>query len=630
NQTILTPPGGSGDIIGTVAFSGITSPPFPQARILAVGTGAADEVCVSAFGAIAILGTFNDFDTGRVPEFLLEEVTPCFWVGTVELEEGLAEFKFVTGADDASITFDSPPDYGNLGPNNGDDPLEGDADGNAGGPDGNISVTIPSAGMWTFVLNEATVPATYRITQEELFIRTDPQTGEFMVEDVSAGTYELSFEAEGYLGTEVNNVSVVANQVTDIGTVNMSVASGSLNGVVVFSDNPFNPPEAIVAISLQGAPGVTARDTTMGAYTFTGLASGTYDISASAPGYISNSLSGVMYVNGQDITVGDLVLDPGCQSTFATIQLAGDFNAFNLDNAPFMTQMGCVWTDTLSLTTGTYNLKFVTDGAFDNPMDYGGDETPLSVPGTYATSLISGIGTAITISVLADGDYEFILDEVVPEFTVNLLGGGSLDGGLTGSVSFEGVSSAPLPAASCQLFPSGSLTPLTTVQSDTDTGTFSFMSLPAGTYDVSVTSSCFDVVMKSGFVVGSTTVDAGDFALTGAPSAFATIQMVGQFTDPAFDVSISPAMTQTSDCVWELEIDLLAQSYLFKFVTDGEFDSPPDYGGMESETLTLPGTFAVSEASGEGSALNIEVPMAGRYKFVLNEAQGQFTATEVN
>ena len=115
--------------------------------------------------------------------------------------------------------------------------------------------------------------------------------------------------------------------------------------------------------------------------------------------------------------------------------------------------------DTLNLAAGSYNLKFVTDGAFDNPEDYGGDETTLAVPGTHPVELVSGIGTAISISVLSEGDYIFVLDERSLEFTATLIGGGTAEGTISGTVGFTGLNEAPFPQATVSLLVAGSTSP---------------------------------------------------------------------------------------------------------------------------------------------------------------------------
>ena len=59
-------------------------------------------------------------------------------------------------------------------------------------------------------------------------------------------------------------------------------------------------------------------------------------------------------------------------SDFATLQVVGTPSGFNIGASPFLTQLAPgSWIDTLSLPAGPLEWKFVSNGAFDNPPDYG-------------------------------------------------------------------------------------------------------------------------------------------------------------------------------------------------------------------------------------------------------------------
>jgi arabinogalactan endo-1,4-beta-galactosidase len=106
---------------------------------------------------------------------------------------------------------------------------------------------------------------------------------------------------------------------------------------------------------------------------------------------------------------------PRASSSHATVAVVGDFNAWTVA-APSMTQVSpCVWTDTLAVTAGCWLFKFVTDGAWDTPLDYGScdGEHAGCTAGTSGTScLASGTGTAIgRVPFATSGAYLFRLDE---------------------------------------------------------------------------------------------------------------------------------------------------------------------------------------------------------------------------
>jgi hypothetical protein len=625
NTTRLTAPGGRGDIQGTLTFEGVSGTPLPAAKIIALQK----TDCISQFGYIAVMGTFNGFRIAGADSFLMDELAPCYWVFSDTISKGDLNLKFVTAYSSPPTAFDNPPDYGKSGANNFTDPLQGTLDSGVPGDDGNLSVTIPSTGLWTFIVNEATSPASYTITQESLVIESDTQTGMFQIHDLPVGTYEVSIQAEGFLPKTVASVAVSANRVTDVGTLNMEVASGKLFGAVAFADHPEPRPEATVEVRRANSSVVLKTATTDSAFAFTGLETGAYDLSFSASGYLDTTLVGVQYVNGTEVDVGTVTLTPGCRSGFDTIQLAADFTSFDLAQAPFMNkEPDCIWTDTVTVNAGTYNMKFVTGGAYDNPKDYGGDESQnIPLAGTHPVELVSGIGTAINVSVATTGQYAFVLDENDSTFTATLLGGGAT-GSVSGTLGFPGIDSAPYPAADVKLLQSGTQTLVALTQSDTLTREFTMTSVEDGTYDLAITARGFlDTTLVGIQVTNGGNTEVGTVTLQpGCVSAFDTIQLASDFT--SFDLGQAPFMTQSSSCVWTDTVTVNAGGpYNMKFVTDGNFDSPKDYGGDESQNIPLVGTHPVEFVSGTGTAINVSVAATGQYVFVLDESDLTFTAT---
>jgi hypothetical protein len=73
-------------------------------------------------------------------------------------------------------------------------------------------------------------------------------------------------------------------------------------------------------------------------------------------------------------------------------------------------------------------------------------------------------------------------------------------------------------------------------------------------------------------------------------------------------------------CVWRVTLQLNAGPVLFKFLTDGNFDKTPDFGGDEAVTLDVPGgPYATERVTGTGTAIKINVAAAGAYTFILDE-----------
>ncbi len=623
STTPLTAPGGRGGIEGTLVFPAGTDS-GQVATVVAAPNEAPD--CQSAFGAIALMGDFNAFDLAEAGETLMFQLAPCVWAVRATLPSGPQNFKFVTGNDAASLAFDTPGDYGRLGPGNGTDPLSGSADNPAPGDDGNISLTLPTAGEWTVILNETAVGgATYRFTLEEFEVNVTAANPMFRFSDLPVGTYDLTIASDGFVPQRFERLQVKHNTVILLDSIVMETAQGFLTGGVDFADSPDPRPTATVRVLENGVQVPGQVEETTGLFLFAGLATGTYDLALSAPGYLDTTLVDIAFVNGQNTDVGTVTLRPGCTTTVNTIQIVGQFDpdcVFNPACSSFMTNTeGCVWMDTLTVTAGSYLFKFVTNGAFDNPEDYGGTESQvLSAPGTFDTRLASGEGTALNVDIPADGDWEFVLDESRLQFTLRLLGDAP-GGAINGSVSFQGVTSAPFPRATVQLLSSPGNMVLRTATSSTETGAYAFELVADGRYNLRAFAACFDTSTVNGIPVSGGPVFVPIPELTPGGSTLTSISLAGDFN--GFDLAANP-MTQDTDCVWTAQVDLAVGTFNLKFVTNGAFDSPPDYGGDETP-LDVPGTHPVSLVTGIGTAITIVVAEPGSYVFTLDERQSTFS-----
>jgi hypothetical protein len=416
----------TGVIVGRLDFGSGAPVPYPRAWFLLRPAGPRE--CVERFGAIAVLGSMNNWNISRAPDYVMSRLQPCLWARAMAVPGGLVEFKFVTGANEYTVTFDNPPDYGRLDANVGTDPLAGDLDSPAPGAGGNVSVTVPSAGTRVFVLDEAADPPHYALVSDTAFARSDSSDGSFRISGVTPGTYGIFGWFEGRVLLAVDSVEVSAGHVTDLGTLAVEEPLGRLSGRVAFADSPDPLPTATVTLRYSGSSTIRATAQVTDDFAFDELSPGLYDVGFQAQGYIDTTLTGMEIASGSEKNVGTVVLQPGCRSAFSTIQLSSDFTSFDLSQAPQMTQgPACVWTDTVTVEAGgPYNLKFVTDGYFDSPQDYGGDESvTLQLPGSYPVWPVSGIGTAVNVAFSTSGMYEFLLDETEGRFTATLLEAGA-------------------------------------------------------------------------------------------------------------------------------------------------------------------------------------------------------------
>jgi hypothetical protein len=318
-----------------------------------------------------------------------------------------------------------------------------------------------------------------------------------------------------------------------------------------------------------------------------------------------------------------------CTSDFDNIRMVGDFTSpgFSIPDSPQMIEdpLGCIWRVTVRLNAGTVLFKFVTNDDFDTTQDYGGSEAvTLDVPGgPHPTQLVSGTGTAIKVNVATTGDYTFTLNEKTLTWTAEP-GAPPPTGGIAGSVTFANLTSAPYPSARVEVF-SGA-TSVAVASSDPTTRAFAVSGLAAGSYRVVVSASCFTTVELAGVTVAGTVNDVGAVALAEGASAFTTIDLVGTFN--VFTPGADP-MVESPPCVWTRERHLDPGVFNLKFLTDGQFDTPPDYGGDESMVIDVPGGGTVRPVSGPGTAIRISVANPGTYRFVLDERLQRWEATLV-
>lgn len=320
---------------------------------------------------------------------------------------------------------------------------------------------------------------------------------------------------------------------------------------------------------------------------------------------------------------------PGaCISDFTTIQMVGDFTtpAFDFAVGPQMTEAdtGCVWTVTVTLNAGPVLFKFGTEGDFDAHPDYGGDEAvTLAVPGgPHATELVTGTGTAIKVTVATTGDYVFTLNERTLEWTAEPAAP-PVPGAIAGTVSFANLTSAPYPLATVSVY-SGS-TAIDSTTTDPTTRAFSIGNLPAGTYRVLVRASCFTTLELPTVPVAGSTTDVGEVSLSEGASAFTTIDVVGGFN---FFAPGADPMVESPPCVWTRDITLPAAVFDIKFLTDGVYDTPPDYGDDTDAVIDIPGGGLVRPVTG-GNNIRIAIANPGTYRFVLDERLQRWSATLV-
>ena len=117
-------------------------------------------------------------------------------------------------------------------------------------------------------------------------------------------------------------------------------------------------------------------------------------------------------------------VEPPATSRHASIQVVGDFNGWDASTGGMTQVAPLVWEDTLDVAAGRL-LKFLTDGTWDTPYDFGGcgaEDPDCGVPWAGPVCLASDPGTALgRIDFPVDGVYRFGLDERDWSYSFELL-----------------------------------------------------------------------------------------------------------------------------------------------------------------------------------------------------------------
>ncbi len=268
----------------------------------------------------------------------------------------------------------------------------------------------PSVDITVFATGTSTVADTLSLT-----------TGEtsYMFEDLIDGVYDLLFESDGYVSSLLPGVEFIAGEETNVATVTLE-RSGGLAGSYTFDVAPDPVPAVTFEVREAGDSVVIASgiaDSATATFLVEGLNPGQYDVLVSARTFQDVVVEGVTVFAGQTTPIGEVTLaGVPCESEFSAIQVLGEFNDWNLPGVPSMIQVeSCVWVDTMVIGHGCYLMKFVTDGGFDSPADYGtctGEDNTCSVALSGDICSITGFGTALgKLNFTESGTYEFRLDE---------------------------------------------------------------------------------------------------------------------------------------------------------------------------------------------------------------------------
>lgn len=133
--------------------------------------------------------------------------------------------------------------------------------------------------------------------------------GSYSISNIDRGTYDLRVSASS-LGSALRNAIVVPAGQTTTQSFSLSSA-GSITGVVTQADGTTPISGATVKVFVGSAAGTGATSNGSGTYTINDLNADTYNVQASAAGYVSKTKNSVLVAGGSSATANFSLFTPG-------------------------------------------------------------------------------------------------------------------------------------------------------------------------------------------------------------------------------------------------------------------------------------------------------------------------------
>ena len=526
--------------------------------------------CESDHEIVEVLGDFNNW----TPMGRMSQVEACVWEDTltVVLEEPgpLRLFlKFRTGG-----AWGVSPDFVNCGTEA--DTLELTGDLCLGDGPLALGVEFPATGDYRFRVDE------------------------------SALTYEITLLAE--------------------------VEVGGISGAVAFEGDPSPLPIATIEVLREGTQEIvrTGQSLASGLFEVGSIPVGLYDVVISSFGFTDQTVTHVA-VDAQELTpIGTITLaiNEECEPVSPTVQVVGDFNAWNVNTPPMTRLDSCLFADTVQVAvTGggqAHLMKFRTGNTWANPPDYGTCLTEADTLFGGGCTQPAADGPALRVWFAQTGNYEFRLNEENRTFAVTLLNAVAL-GTVTGTVAFSD-SPDPLWRADVDLKNAGG-TVVASTRSSATTGAFSFENLAAGTYSVEASRIGYETANRTGLVVAEgATVNAGTLTLTLQGECEPLHQIV-----EILRAGVSQGtMTQVEPCVFADTLEIAAAGVVrLRFRTGGATDNTPDYGPCVTGGPPVGFEGDVCQVTNQ-EEFQIQFANAGQYIVTLNEFAQRYLITPLD
>ncbi len=366
-------------------------------------------------------------------------------------------------------------------------------------------------------------------------------TGNYTFMNIAPGTtYTMTFSTTGHATTTINNVTVVAGQATTVDAA-LGPALGGITGTVTDATTAGHPvlPGVTVACSCSGTNATTNGS---GIYTFSNIASGSYSLTFSDPGFVTQTISPVVVGSGTTNQPAALVKDGTITGT-VTDSVTG--------NPISGATVGCTGTPTCtSTTTGT-------DGSY----------TLTVAPGTYAMS--------VTETGYAPGSQSSVVvmsGTSTPEFFMLMPNPGTVSGTVTDTSTGDPISGAMVGCT-------GTLTCAGTTTA------------PNGTYNLGLQEGSYQLTASaSGYSPENETVNVGP---GGTPTQnFTLVPLSGTISGTVFQSDgVTPINGATVACTGTLTCTPATTgssgTYTLSNLSEGTYQITASMTGFAPETLTI-------------------------------------------
>ncbi len=185
------------------------------------------------------------------------------------------------------------------------------------------------------------------------YTTTSASDGSYTLSAVAPGTYNVTASKAGYNSQTQSNKTVTAGQITTV-NFNLTLVPGTISGTVKDASN-----NGIVGATVTTSPGnYSATTGSGGAYTINNVPQGTYDVTASKSGYLSDTQTGKTVTSGQTTTVNFTLYSNRGKISGTVKDECGDV----IGGATVSTNTGGY--TTTSLEDGTYLLDDVVAGTY--------------------------------------------------------------------------------------------------------------------------------------------------------------------------------------------------------------------------------------------------------------------------